>query len=757
MLQGVFLILLLAARTDVQSAADIRSELPYYFGFGPMQIYKVKPSISQLKLADLDADGRTDIALWNAHQNRVETFYQSSDEPAAPLAAKKLERNEVPDRGLMRRETVPVAARVASMEIADVTGDQRADLILFGEPRELLVLPGKKEGGFGEAIRYRAPEGSPRGGGMTVGDFNHDGRTDVALLADEALLLFLQKADGGLTRPERIAHGVKQPLILLTTDLNADGRDDLILSADENDYGAYVFLQEARGGLGPLRRIRVPKLRSLTVVRRPDGDDIFSVQYVTNRLMLYRWERPAAESRGANDWPYQLYSYPVTGSSKRRPLAIGDVTGDGKPDLVAADADGAQLILLEQGPTGLLPPRLFPGLVKATDICIADIDGDGRNEVLSVSGEEKMIGASKFADGRLSFPAPMPIRGKPLAVAVGSLGAGEPARALAYLTSVDGEAILYVAPLKGGEGSEITLGELEDDPAGLRFFDADQDGRTDVLLFMRGAELRVFLQKPDGAFTLLDGAESRSGLVKEAHLEASAMVDVTGDGKPELVLAQSSLARALVVREGRWTVVDQVNAEASDAQISGIAALPGPSPGSPTLVLYDRKSRDLIVLDRREDKTYGVSRTTPVGHFELSAMQEILVGAQAQIVLADARTVALVSPGEATETLVEKQAYESDAKRAFLLDSVVGDLNHDGVRDVVVVDGDKANLEILTTLPDGSLVQVTRFQVFQGKRFTDDPDSRGEPREVLIGDVTGDKLDDIVLLTHDRLIIYPGQ
>jgi hypothetical protein len=64
---------------------------------------------------------------------------------------------------------------------------------------------------------------------------------------------------------------------------------------------------------------------------------------------------------------------------------------------------------------------------------------------------------------------------------------------------------------------------------------------------------------------------------------------------------------------------------------------------------------------------------------------------------------------------------------------------------------------VLTTLPDGDLVRATRFSVFQGKRFASTPETRGEPREVLAGDVTGDGIDDVVLLVHDRLIVYPGQ
>ena len=55
------------------------------------------------------------------------------------------------------------------------------------------------------------------------------------------------------------------------------------------------------------------------------------------------------------------------------------------------------------------------------------------------------------------------------------------------------------------------------------------------------------------------------------------------------------------------------------------------------------------------------------------------------------------------------------------------------------------------------LLEPGRFQVFQGRRFSEAPDTRGEPREALIADVTGDGIDDIVLIVHDRVLIYPGQ
>jgi hypothetical protein len=127
------------------------------------------------------------------------------------------------------------------------------------------------------------------------------------------------------------------------------------------------------------------------------------------------------------------------------------------------------------------------------------------------------------------------------------------------------------------------------------------------------------------------------------------------------------------------------------------------------------------------------------------------------VVLADVEKLSVFPAVEQREGLVEQDAYESTVKDAWLADAAVGDVNGDGVRDVVAVETRKATLEILTIRADGTLVKATAFQVFQGKRFRDEPDRGGELREVLVGDVTGDRIDDIVLIVHDRLIIYPGE
>ncbi len=67
---------------------------------------------------------------------------------------------------------------------------------------------------------------------------------------------------------------------------------------------------------------------------------------------------------------------------------------------------------------------------------------------------------------------------------------------------------LFVRDLKdGAEDESLSIGELDDDPSGLRFVDVDQDGRNDLLLFVRYAPPRTFLQNAAGEFEVFAGQE----------------------------------------------------------------------------------------------------------------------------------------------------------------------------------------------------------------------------------------------------------
>lgn len=736
------------------SASD--TDLARKFGFAPLQIYVLKPGAQQLGVADLSGNGKSDLMFWNGYQNRIELYLQPGPGIETDDPDRKLEQNELPNRGPLVHRSVPVSYRIAALRADDLTGDGKPDLVFFGEPKELVILPSEGNGRFGAPRAVRAPDGMVRGGALATGDFNHDGRTDVALLGDEILQIYPQESGGTLGKPERFVHNIPGAGMILTADLNGDQRDDLVGPAEDDEFGLRVFFQQPTGGLGPMQKLRSPKLRSVTIVHQKDAPDLLQViEYETGRVKLMGWS--PAESGPLGDWPQRLYSYPRKTTAKRRPAAVGDITGDGNPDVVVADPEAAQIVVFAGGNTALAPAEGYSGLSKATDLCIADIDGDGANEVLIASPTERMLGVAKFADGRLLFPQPLETVGEPYAVAYGSLKRGAKADTLVYLTRHEKKLEAHLQPRDGAELT-LPLDDVDDDPLGVWITDLNQDGRNDLLIFIEYSVPVVLLQDEGGTFTRLKGATTRDSLVKEATPAAAALADVDGDGHEELILAKQNLVRVLSIQDGAWTVRDQYNPPSASADLGTVAVLgPAELGKGPRVCVYDRQSRELVVFSRGENGGYEVAQTMPLGALSLSAALPVRLGEGVGLALVDPERLVLLTPDERGAKLKELASYESTIKDAWLMDSVVGDLNHDGQRDAIVVDIRKANLILLTQHDDNPLTEVMHFQVFQGKRFSGAPDRGGEPREVVLGDLNADGMDDIALLVHDRLIVYPSE
>jgi hypothetical protein len=55
------------------------------------------------------------------------------------------------------------------------------------------------------------------------------------------------------------------------------------------------------------------------------------------------------------------------------------------------------------------------------------------------------------------------------------------------------------------------------------------------------------------------------------------------------------------------------------------------------------------------------------------------------------------------------------------------------------------------------LVPIERWQVFEEHTFRNSADTLPEPREALVTDVTGDGKNDLVVVVHDRILVYPQQ
>lgn len=102
-------------------------------------------------------------------------------------------------------------------------------------------------------------------------------------------------------------------------------------------------------------------------------------------------------------------------------------------------------------------------------------------------------------------------------------------------------------------------------------------------------------------------------------------------------------------------------------------------------------------------------------------------------------------------------SFETKLDRVFFQDLIAGDLNADGRPDIAAIDSRSHYIEVLNFTPKKGLRHAMQFKVFEAKSFTADRSARGgsEPREALIADVTGDGRSDLILLAHDRVLLYP--
>ncbi len=84
-----------------------------------------------------------------------------------------------------------------------------------------------------------------------------------------------------------------------------------------------------------------------------------------------------------------------------------------------------------------------------------------------------------------------------------------------------------------------------------------------------------------------------------------------------------------------------------------------------------------------------------------------------------------------------------------------GDINGDGFSDLISLDAGEQMCEIFTFSQSRQMLYAVGFEVFESKIFSGGEPREYEPSEALVADVTGDGADDLLLLAHDRVLIYP--
>ncbi len=392
-------------------------KLADYFGFLPLEIYKLEHRIGNLVVKDLDGDKIDDIVVSNNARSRIDLLLSTKkpddDQSNRPF---RKDPNDLQYDRRMRLASIPVNKEVVSLDAGDFNGDGKPDLVFYGTPAEVVILFNEGSGRFGNPKQISSGDAAERASALTVGDLDQDGRDDLALLAENELVFVYQTAPGTLSEPERVPHTAANPWLIRAVDIDGNGAKDLVILDTGTDHPIHVRFATEEKKLGPEQRFAVEVPRAITFgqIDGQAGVEILTIEGQSGRARVLSLDESGTDE--ANKWGRLAFFGLPQGTERGRSLALGDLDGDGRKDIVVTDPSNAQVwVYLQSGRWGLGAGQTFPSLVGARTVHLADLDGDQKDEVYVLSEQEKQIGQCQFARGRLGFPTPLPIVGEPVA------------------------------------------------------------------------------------------------------------------------------------------------------------------------------------------------------------------------------------------------------------------------------------------------------------------------------------------------------
>lgn len=210
--------------------------------------------------------------------------------------------------------------------------------------------------------------------GVAVGDFNGDGRADMALGLNASIGVRLGNGNGtfGPLQPYPTDSGAS----LATADLNGDGRTDIV---DGGYGGPRVFIAKPDGTFFPGVRYTAGSNSASVTLSDVNGDGKLDIP------TAHGYPPAVYVLLGNGDGTFQA-ARSCPGGPQPVSVAAGDFDGDGKKDLVANGGSVGNIALLRGHGDGTFDPPVFLDAAYLSEVLVRDFDGDGRADVAAGSG-----------------------------------------------------------------------------------------------------------------------------------------------------------------------------------------------------------------------------------------------------------------------------------------------------------------------------------------------------------------------------------
>ncbi len=336
-------------------------------GLAPRIGYAAGPNPRAIALSDFNGDGAPDLVVVNGDANTVSV--RLNDGKGGFGAATDYAVGRDPD----------------AVVVGDFNGDGVPDLAVANfVSNTVSVLLGDGKGGFGAKTDYRTGSGPCA---LAMADFNGDGNLDLvtANLNAATVSVLLGNGKGGFAA--KIDHKTyDDPQTLAVGDFNGDDIPDLVVADEYGPDTVSVLLGNGKGGFGPEREYRARDFPGSFAVADFNGDG-------KPDLAVANLNGSVSVLLGNGKGGFATKTDYHVSDDEARAVAAGDLNGDGKIDLAVATGDTNQLCVLPgNGAGGFGLGTTFAvgahpsSYSMSQSIAVGDLNGDGRTDLVVSNG-----------------------------------------------------------------------------------------------------------------------------------------------------------------------------------------------------------------------------------------------------------------------------------------------------------------------------------------------------------------------------------
>ena len=420
--------------------------------FAPMQTFTASGNPASVQILDLNGDGRPDVAYAGAGSNLVGVLLSTASAPATVLGASSY----------ATQQTFATVMQPEAVVSADVNGDGRPDLIVANQGSNSVSVLLNTTAPGATAPSYAAQQPFTVGAGpqsVAVADVNGDGKRDLVVAntgANTISVLLNTTAPGAATPTFAIqptfAAGTN-PQSVAVGDFNGDGLPDVAVIGSAGAISVLLHAADASAAtFGAAQPFTGGASGRSLIATDFNGDgrlDLVALSPSEGKaLVLLNTTAPGATT--ATFTGVQTFNTGVNPYA----VAAADIDGDGRRDLVVSNAGDATVsALLNTTVPGALTPSFAARQNFGTGtfphgVAVADVDGDGKLDLLVANGSGNSVSVLRNATAAgvttLSFPSHLDF----------PVGAGSTAMATADVNG-DGRPDLVVANATDGNVSVL--------------------------------------------------------------------------------------------------------------------------------------------------------------------------------------------------------------------------------------------------------------------------------------------------------------